>query len=129
MKKVFSAFCAGTLLLLCGCVTVHEHDVTLSGNILVDGPMMVTNGPVKDRLLWQYRTAAAALRHGDYELSRQYLDDALTRLGGVYGPDKSAERARSYFHEEHEKNFIGEPYERVMAYYYRGILYWMDGEP
>jgi hypothetical protein len=129
MKKVFSAFCAGTLLLLCGCVTVHEHDVTLSGNILVDGPMMVTNGPVKDRLLWQYRTAAAALRHGDYELSRQYLDDALTRLGGVYGPDKSAERARSYFHEEHEKNFIGEPYERIMAYYYRGILYWMDGEP
>jgi hypothetical protein len=129
MKKVFAAFCAGTLLLLCGCVTVHEHDVTLSGNILVDGPMMVTNGPVKDRLLWQYRTAAAALRQGDHQLSRQYLDDALTRLGGVYGPDKSAERARSYFHEEHEKNFIGEPYERVMAYYYRGILYWMDGEP
>ena len=62
-------------------------------------------------------------------MSRQYLDDALTRLGGVYGPDKSAQRARSYFHEEHEKNFIGEPYERVMAYYYRGILYWMDGEP
>jgi hypothetical protein len=129
MKIFLSAFCAGTLLLLCGCVTVHEHDVTLSGNILVDGPMMVTNGPVKDRLLWQYRTAAAALRHGDYQLSRQYLDDALTRLGGVYGPDKSAQRARSYFHEEREKNFIGEPYERVMAYYYRGILYWMDGEP
>jgi hypothetical protein len=129
MKKVLSAFCAGMLLLLCGCVTVHEHDVTLTGNLLVDGPMMVTNGPVKDRLLWQYRTAAAALRQGDFQLSRQYLDDALTRLGGVYGPDKSAERARSYFHEEHEKNFIGEPYERVMAYYYRGILYWMDGEP
>ncbi len=129
MKKVFAAFCAGMLLLLCGCVTTHEHVVNLSGNIMVDGPLMITNGPVKDRLLWQYRTAAAALRQGDYQLSRQYLDDALTRLGGVYGPDKSAERARSYFHEEHEKNFIGEPYERVMAYYYRGVLYWMDGEP
>jgi len=28
-----------------------------------------------------------------------------------------------------KKTFLGEPYERVMAYYYRGILYWMDGEP
>ncbi len=117
------------LLLLCGCVTTHEHVINLSGNIMVDGPLMITNGPVKDRLLWQYRTAAAALREGDYQMSRQYLDDALTRLGGVYGPDKSAQRARSYFHEEREKNFIGEPYERVMAYYYRGILYWMDGQP
>jgi hypothetical protein len=24
--------------------------------------------------------------------------------------------------------FIGEPYERAMAYYYRGLLYWRDGE-
>jgi hypothetical protein len=130
MKRLCPALlCAVLLLPLVGCVTVQEHDVVLTGNILVDGPMMVTNGPVKDRVLWQYRTAAGAMRKGDFELSRQYLDDAITRLGGVYGPDKSAQRARSYFHEEKEKNFIGEPYERVMAYYYRGILYWMDGEP
>ena len=43
--------------------------------------------------------------------------------------DKSARKARGYFHEESSKGFRGEPYERVMAYYYRGILYWMDGEP
>ena len=69
------------------------------------------------------------MRHGDFQDSKQWLDDAITRIGGIYGPDKSAQKARSYFHEEREKNFIGEPYERVMAYYYRGILYWMDGEP
>ncbi len=62
-------------------------------------------------------------------MSRQLLDDAITRLGGIYGRDKTAQKARSYFHEESEKTFIGEPYERVMAYYYRGIIYWMDGEP
>ncbi|HLP78708.1 MAG TPA: hypothetical protein VK327_17520, partial [Candidatus Paceibacterota bacterium] len=55
--------------------------------------------------------------------------EALLTLGGIYGPDKEAKRARGYFHEESRKTFIGEPYERVMAYYYRGILYWMDGEP
>jgi hypothetical protein len=33
------------------------------------------------------------------------------------------------FSAESSKTFIGEPYERVMAYYYRGILYWRDGEP
>ena len=47
----------------------------------------------------------------------------------LYGPDKDAKKARSLFHEESKKGFIGEPYERVMAYYYRGLLYWRDGEP
>jgi hypothetical protein len=130
MKRLCPAFlCAVLFLPLVGCVTVHEHDVTLTGNLLVDGPMMISNGPPQDRVLWEYRTAAAALRHGDDPLARQVLDDAITRLGGIYGPDKSAQKARSYFHAERVKNYIGEPYERVMAYYYRGILYWMDGEP
>lgn len=131
MKRALSPafFCAVLLVSLCGCITEHEHDVVLTGNILVDGPMMVSNGPANDRVLWEYRTAAAAIRQGDDQLAKQSLDDAITRLGGIYGPDKSAQKARSYFHSERVKNFIGEPYERVMAYYYRGILYWMDGEP
>ena len=54
--KFLSAFSAGALLLLCGCVTTHEHVVQLSGDIMVDGPMMITNGPAKDRILWEYRT-------------------------------------------------------------------------
>ena len=40
-----------------------------------------------------------------------------------------AARARGLFAAERTKPFIGEPYERVMAYYYRGILYWRDGQP
>jgi len=32
------------------------------------------------------------------------------------------------FQQEAKKTFIGEPYERAMAYFYRGILYWRDGE-
>src|SRR5262249_29515520 len=32
------------------------------------------------------------------------------------------------FTAEAKKTFIGEPYERCMAYFYRGVIYWMDGQ-
>jgi hypothetical protein len=115
------------LLLLSGCIT-QTTVVRLTGNIMVDGPRMITNGPPRDRVLWQYRTAAAAMDRGQFSYARQLLDDALLTTGGI-SSDKGAKLARSYFHPESAKTFIGEPYERVMAYYYRGILYWMDGEP
>ncbi len=57
------------------------------------------------------------------------LDDAILNIGGILAKDASAEKARSLFHAEASKTFIGEPYERVMAYYYRAVIYWMDGEP
>ncbi len=118
-------------LLLGGCASTSakKKELTLTGNMLVDGPNAVANGPQKDKVLWQYRTAGAAMRQGDFALARQYLEDALTTLQGIYGPDPSAKKARGYFHAESKKTFIGEPYERSMAYIYRGILYWMDGEP
>lgn len=114
-------------LFFTGCVT-QTRVVHLTGNIMVDGPNAITNGPPQDKVLWQYRTAAAAMRRGQFDYAKQLLDDALLTTGGI-STDKSARLARSYFHPESRKTFIGEPYERVMAYYYRGILYWMDGEP
>jgi hypothetical protein len=116
-----------TLLGVTGCVT-PGRDVRLTGNIFVDAPMMITNGPAGDRILWEDRLALAALRHGDFALARRSLDNVLLNSGGISG-DGSARLARSYFHPESTKRFIGEPYERVMAFYYRGLLYWMDGEP
>src|SRR5207249_2823675 len=86
------------------------------------------HGPKRDRVLWEYRAAAAAMRRGQFAEAKPLLDDALVTLGGIYGPDKEARRARGYFSPETKRTFIGEPYERVMAYYYRGILYWFDGE-
>lgn len=83
----------------------------------------------RDRVLYQYRDAATAMRQPNFERAKSILDDALLTLGGISAGDKTAAEARSYFREESRKNFRGEPYERVMAYYYRGILYWMDGEP
>lgn len=117
-------------LMLAGCATSPKRPpVALTGNIMVDGPNAIANGPPRDKVLWEYRTAAAAMRQDQFGQAKQYLDDALTTLQGTYGPDPSARKARSYFHAEAKKTFIGEPYERSMAYIYRGILYWRDGEP
>ncbi len=116
------------VLFATGCTTTKD-EVVLTGNVMVDGPNAIAHGPPRDRVLWEYRTAAAAMRQGDYAMAKQYLDDALRSLGGIYGTDANAKKARSYFHGEAKKTFLGEPYERCMAYIYRGIIYWMDGEP
>jgi hypothetical protein len=130
MKPFFRFALAALGLLLAGCATEQpQHPVVLTGIVMTDGPEAIAFGPPRDKVLWEYRTAAAAMRQAKFDLAKQYLDDALTRLQGIYGPDANARKSRGYFHAEAKKTFIGEPYERSMAYIYRAILYWMDGEP
>ena len=129
MKSFWQPTLLAALLIVAGCATTAKHEVALTGDIMVDAPNAIANGPPRDRVLWQYRLAAAAMRQGNYNVAKQNLDDALLTLGGIYGKDADAKKARSYFHAEAKKTFIGEPYERSMAYIYRGIIYWMDGEP
>jgi tetratricopeptide (TPR) repeat protein len=107
-----------------GCATQPKHDTVVTSNFV--GPASV---PKKDRVLWEYKNGLSAMRKGDFATARQLFDDAILTLQGIYGKDESARKSRNYFSEESKKNFLGEPYERVMAYWYRGILYWMDGEP
>src|SRR5436190_21589849 len=127
-------FCWPVLLavsvVLWGCSTTrYVPGKPLTGDPYIDGQNAIQYGTPKDKVLWQYRTAVVAMRRGQFAEAKQLLDDALARIGNVLGKDPSARKARSYFSPEAKKTFIGEPYERVMAYYYRGILYWMDGEP
>jgi hypothetical protein len=129
MKSLWLLALLAVLLTVAGCATTTKHPVALTGDIMVDGPNAIANGPPRDRVLWEYRVAAAAMRQGKFDVAKQNLDDALLTLGGIYGKDADAKKARSYFHAEAKKTFIGEPYERSMAYIYRGILYWMAGEP
>ncbi len=129
----FCAFALNLFLLLAllffsGCATTPKHHVALTGNIMVDGPNMIAEGPPKDKVLWQSRTAVAAMRQGQFEVAKPLFDDALLTLQGIYGKDAEARKARGYFNKEARKTFIGEPYERSMAYFYRGVIYWMDGE-
>ena len=116
------------MLAFAGCATDPYQKVHLTGQPLVDAPVAIAQGPPRDKVLWQYRGGLAALREGNYGLAKTYLDDAVTRISNLYGPDAAAKKARGLFNEEAKKTFLGEPYERVMAFYYRGILYWHDGE-
>ena len=96
---------------------------------LVTGCATGGRGAGRDRLLDAYRAAADHMQHARFAEAKPLLDDAVITLGGLTAGDRTAKQARNLFRAESSKNFRGEPYERVMAYYYRGILYWMDGEP
>lgn len=82
-----------------------------------------------DRVLRGYKSGLTLLRQGDFEGARTNLDYATSHLTLAYAGSKDAKQARSTFRKESSKLFLGEPYEKVMAYYYRGFLYWKDGEP
>ena len=128
------AISAALLLTLAGCATLPEpparRPVARTGDPLIDGNTDLANSPDKDRVLLEYRLGVMALRMGNFNLAKAKFDNAITRIGGlISGPDDAAKRSRGLFTAEREKTFIGEPYERVMAFYYRGLLYWRDGEP
>lgn len=126
--KFALSFLAALLLVAAGCAT-KVPPPALTGDLIIDGKNSITYGPAKDRGLWEYRVGLAALRRGDFDEAKRQFDDAIMRIGGIYTTDAGAKKARSFFNTEAKKTFIGEPYERAMAYYYRGLLYWRDGEP
>ncbi len=120
----------GSSFLIAGCtVPATSPQIPYTGNPVKDGQAWIEQGPPKDKVLWQYRTALHAMRRSDFPLATELLDDAILNLGAMMEPDQTAKQARKLFNEEAKKTFYGEPYERVMAWYYRGILYWMQGEP
>jgi hypothetical protein len=120
----------GAILLFAGCATGPTRPtIVRTGDPIIDDNAELAAAPAQDRVLWDYRIAATALRLGNFAEARAKLDDAIVRMGGILANDEAARKARGYFSPERSKTFIGEPYERVMAYYYRGLLYWKDGEP
>lgn len=70
----------------------------------------------------------AAIEAGDLNVAKAAFDESILRFETIYSGDKSAEKAKSLWNKEEVKDFKGEPYERSMAYYYRGILYLKDGD-
>ncbi|HOX02650.1 MAG TPA: hypothetical protein P5555_00490 [Candidatus Paceibacterota bacterium] len=113
-----------------GCATSRPPSgPAFSGDPLAEPGAFLGQYPERDHVLWQYRLAAAAMRSRQFDKAKDLLDSALSRIGVIIEADRSARKARSYFQEESRKTFFGEPYERSMAFFYRGILYWMDGQP
>lgn len=74
------------------------------------------------------RLGVQALEIGQREVAARSFDEALAGITAIYAGSESAARARSLWIEEGSKDFRGEPYERAMAFYYRGLLDLMNGE-
>ena len=82
----------------------------------------------RNEVLNRLEIATRSFQHGDIDDARYNLDMALSNIEAVYADNRAAEQARSLWYEEGRKEFKGEPYERSMAYYYRGIIYLIDAE-
>lgn len=74
------------------------------------------------------RLGLAAMEAGEYGEAEWAFDQALDRIEAFYGSSDTAKAARSKWTSEGIKDYKGEPYERVMAYYYRGLLYLRAGD-
>jgi hypothetical protein len=132
MFRFFFSSLLASAVFLAGCSTVPlPPPVAYTGDALIDGKAQLAVAAPRDRVLWHYRVGATALRRGDSDEAARQLDDALTLTRGTLAGAGEAEaaRARRMFRSEAEKPFVGEPYERVMAAFYRGLLYWRQGEP
>ena len=74
------------------------------------------------------RVGIAAMEMGEYQLAAWALDNALLRIESIYANNPAARQALKKFSSEDVKDFKGEPYERAMTYYYRGLLTFMEGD-
>jgi hypothetical protein len=73
--------------------------------------------------------ALASLELSRRDIARAALDESTARIQRIYANDPNAEKAKSLWAAESVKDFKGEPYERAMAFYYRGLLYLADADP
>lgn len=77
---------------------------------------------VRNEVLNSLEISLAALYEKDFHTAEIMVDNAIAAIETVYANNINAEKARSLWYEEGSKNYKGEPYERSMAHYYRGVL-------
>lgn len=126
LKKAMGA---GALLLLTPSLAMAQGlgVVPPSGNAEMYEARIDKEGE-RNRVLNEMEVGARSFWQGDIDRSRVMLDDAILRIESVYNNNAAAQKARSLWYSESVKPFKGEPYERVMVYYYRGLLYLRAGD-
>lgn len=74
------------------------------------------------------RIATGSLRSGNPDFAAVALDESGDLINAIFSGDPAASRARSLWFDESSKVFKGEPFERVMVFLYRGVLYMQAGD-
>lgn len=123
------------VLMLVGCGPTRSVDPEAEKTYLADKPVpahalfrkIVSEGE-RNHVLNRMRAGLAAMELGHDKVAAKTFDEALLTIETVYAGNEQAKKARGAFTAEDRKVFRGEPYERAMAFYYRGLLYLLDGD-
>jgi len=138
-RRALSLLAVGALAAGCSSVQQHEREIEVPEaemqQYLSDKPerlhrlyrKVLTQGE-RNAVLNQMRIGLAAMEIGAWDAAERAFDKALAGIETVYADSAQAEEARSTWVKENYKDFKGEPYERAMAYYYRGLLYLREGD-
>ena len=100
-----------------------------SDDLVVEGKRLIAQAPRQDKNLWSLRVGLVALKQNQPNDAKALFEAAMPAAGQILQADASTRMAQSLFSPENVKGFHGEPYERAMGWFYRGLIYWMDGEP
>jgi len=91
---------------------------------------LVTNGQqgvaAEDEALWACELGVAAMLSGRESAAWKAFDLASRTMGTL--ESSSRETRRAILGEEATKRWKGDPHERAMGAYYKGILYWRRGD-
>lgn len=74
------------------------------------------------------RIGMAALAAGQVDVAEKAFEAAVVRIEMIYADNPEAQKAKSLWTAEKVKDFKGEPYERSMAYFYRGLVWAAKGD-
>ena len=99
-----------------------------NGDLIAAGRQEIAKASAQDKNLYRLITALHALKLGQTKVARELFDEAMPSAGQILKADASTRMAKSLFSPENVKGFHGEPFERAMGWFYRGMIYWMDGE-
>jgi tetratricopeptide (TPR) repeat protein len=76
-----------------------------------------------DTVLRLMTSGTQAISANDWSQAEARLEVAAREILLIWGPSVESQRARALWYEERVKPFKGEPYERMMALYYLGLVY------
>ncbi len=117
-------------LLLAACAApVIQPAPEFDGDLVAAGHRKIAEAPAHDKNRWRLITAVHALKVGQHSQARALLDAAMPSAGQLLQANARTRLAQSTFSPENVKGFHGEPHERAMGWFYRGMYYWMDGKP
>lgn len=117
------------LFVVAGCRGTREYIAPRASTAELTYQAIVADGPSvadEDQALWACELGSAAMMVGREGEAWEAFHLASRTMGTLESSGREARRA--ILGEEATKRWKGDPHERCMAAYYKGLLYWRRGE-